>query len=207
MFAARDQENLVHGHHQIAAAKPLNQTAKTPGNRYPKTPLKVPLHDENAPTLLGGKSILGTKGKDAATFDKNAFITPMGKSIGVHHTLHIPRLTACDRTKGSSTVGTKDDQRKSQSLCNSRKQAFRRSQGTISRHTIQAKTCHDQQAGYSCRSVASARRCSRARICTSTDQRSTLRVGLLSRWLSGLQCAARQKLDARVAAPSCWCHG
>jgi hypothetical protein len=90
MFAARDQENLIHGHQQVAASKPLNQGVralppKTPGNKYPKTPLKLPLNDENAPGGFGGKSVLGTKGKGVGlgpnkggNFDKNAFVTPMG---------------------------------------------------------------------------------------------------------------------------------
>lgn len=88
MFAARDQENLVHGHQQIAASKPLNQTTrglqpKTPGNKYPKTPLKIPLNDENAPTGFGkaakGKGLENlVTGKKATAFDKNAFITPLG---------------------------------------------------------------------------------------------------------------------------------
>jgi hypothetical protein len=89
MLAARDQENLVHGHHQAAASKPLNQSTrglqpKTPGNKYPKTPLKIPLNDENAPTGFGGKTGKGkgleglATGKKGATFDKNAFVTPMG---------------------------------------------------------------------------------------------------------------------------------
>jgi hypothetical protein len=90
MLAARDQENLVHGHQQVAASKPLNQSTrslqpKTPGTRYPKTPLKVPLHDENAQTGFGGKTGKGkglenlATGKTGITFDKNAFITPMGR--------------------------------------------------------------------------------------------------------------------------------
>lgn len=84
MLAARDQENLVHGHHQAAASKPLNQNAKTSGNKYPKTPLKIPLQDENAPGGFGGKSAKGkglegfATGKKGTTFDKNAFVTPMG---------------------------------------------------------------------------------------------------------------------------------
>jgi hypothetical protein len=84
MLSARDQENLVHGHHQAAASKPLNQATKTPGNKYPKTPLKIPLQDENAPGGFGGKSIKEkgvesfAAGKRGATFDKNAFVTPMG---------------------------------------------------------------------------------------------------------------------------------
>lgn len=93
MLAARDQENLVHGHLQAAASKPLNQAVKglqpkTPRNKYPKTPLKIPLNDENAPTGFGGKSgkgkglenlVLG--GKKNATLDKNDFVTPIGKGL------------------------------------------------------------------------------------------------------------------------------
>ncbi|ESZ94594.1 hypothetical protein SBOR_5005 [Sclerotinia borealis F-4128] len=84
MFAARDQENLVHGHQQVAAAKPHNQGTrslqpKTPGNRFPKTPLKIPLNDENAPGGYGGKgTVLGTKGKGKGLGGKDAFATPVG---------------------------------------------------------------------------------------------------------------------------------
>ena len=94
MLAARDQENLVHGHQQIAASKSLNQSTrqlapKTPGNKIPKTPFKVPLNDENRPGAFGGGktglksnakdnengTVLGKKG---ALGDKDAFKTPMG---------------------------------------------------------------------------------------------------------------------------------
>lgn len=88
MFVTRDQqENLVHGHQQVAASKPLNQARglqpKTPGNKYPKTPLRIPLNDENAPTGFGktgkGKGLGDlVSGKKSITFDKNAFITPLG---------------------------------------------------------------------------------------------------------------------------------
>lgn len=91
MLAARDQENLVHGHQAAAASKPLNQARqlapKTPG-KAPKTPFKLPLNDENNVGGLGGGKVglkthgkgnenllLGAKGGLA---DKNAFITPMG---------------------------------------------------------------------------------------------------------------------------------
>jgi hypothetical protein len=91
-LAANDQENLVHGFQTAAAAKPLNQGlkgygSKTPGNKAPKTPFKIPLNDENAP-FKGGKSVLKTNGKGNQDFlgggkggdlDKNAFITPAGK--------------------------------------------------------------------------------------------------------------------------------
>lgn len=86
MFVSRDQENLVHGHQQLAASKPLNNgikglQPKTPGNKYPKTPLKIPLNDLNAAGGLIGKGKglenLVTGGKKA-TFDKSAFVTPVG---------------------------------------------------------------------------------------------------------------------------------
>ena len=98
MLAARDQENLVHGHQQAAAVKPLNQgnrqlAPKTPGNRFPKTPLKVHLNDENGVGGQGGKfgpktngngnenMIIG--GKKVGLTDKNAFVTPIGMSVKV----------------------------------------------------------------------------------------------------------------------------
>jgi hypothetical protein len=90
MLAARvDQENFVHDQQTAAAAKPLNQTlrghtAKTPGNKAPNTPFKVPLNDENT-TFRAGKSVLKTNGKGGLvegqkglTFNKNAFVTPAG---------------------------------------------------------------------------------------------------------------------------------
>ena len=78
MLAARDQENLVHGHQAAAASKPLNRQLppKTPGKQVPKTPFKIPLNDENAQGPLGGKGTLKTKGDG-----KNAFVTPMGRKI------------------------------------------------------------------------------------------------------------------------------
>ncbi|MCJ1251065.1 hypothetical protein MMC30_008296 [Trapelia coarctata] len=94
MLAARDQENLVHGQQAAAASKPLNQgvrqlAPKTPANRPPKTPFKLPLNDENgAAGFGGGKLGLNTVGrgnenimmttKKAGLGDKNAFVTPMG---------------------------------------------------------------------------------------------------------------------------------
>ncbi|KAL9026757.1 MAG: hypothetical protein Q9196_004627 [Gyalolechia fulgens] len=91
MLAARDQENLIDGHRAAAAAKPLNQGTKqalpkTPGNKTAKTPLRVPLNDENGATAFGeGKTAIG-KGTENAIFggkqggrgDGKAFITPMG---------------------------------------------------------------------------------------------------------------------------------
>jgi hypothetical protein len=93
LTAKVDQENLVHGQQTAAASKPLNQglrgfSAKTPGNKAPKTPFKVPLNDENAP-FQAGKSVLRTnngKGQDRTFFtvgkrDTSAFITPAGNIV------------------------------------------------------------------------------------------------------------------------------
>ncbi len=85
MLAARDQENLVHGHQAAAASKTLNQGArqlapKTPGNKVPKTPFKLPLNDENGIGGFGaGKTGLKTNGAG-----KNAFVTPMGKPFSTY---------------------------------------------------------------------------------------------------------------------------
>ncbi|KAL8886283.1 MAG: hypothetical protein Q9192_006510 [Flavoplaca navasiana] len=91
MLAARDQENLVHGHQAVAAAKPLNQgvkqlAPKTPGNKTAKTPIRVPLNDENGTIAIGGgkktvgkgneNSIFG--GKKGGMLENKAFVTPMG---------------------------------------------------------------------------------------------------------------------------------
>jgi len=86
LLAANDQENRVRSFAGGAAGKALGNSlkpqsfaAKTPGNRVPKTPFKVPLNDEND---LGktGKGGLKTNGKGKqTTLDKNAFITPAGK--------------------------------------------------------------------------------------------------------------------------------
>lgn len=94
MLAARDQENLVQWHQTAAASKPLNQGTKqlppkTPGNKVPKTPFKIPLNDENGPPRFGGgKTGLNVNGrgnenlttmrKKGGLGDKNAFVTPSG---------------------------------------------------------------------------------------------------------------------------------
>ena len=93
MFATRDQENLVHGHQAAAASKPLNQgikqlAPKTPGNKIPKTPFKIPLNDENGVHGRGkiglnangkGNENIATGAKKEGLGDKNAFVTPIGR--------------------------------------------------------------------------------------------------------------------------------
>ncbi len=92
MLAARDQENRVFSHQAGAVAKQQNLQPKTPGARFPKTPLKVPLNDENATRVLGGKSVLGdrpgggnenirTVGRGAKGAEKSNLVTPLGMCI------------------------------------------------------------------------------------------------------------------------------
>lgn len=93
MLAARDQENLAFSHHAGAVAKQQQNQGirqlqpKTPGARYPKTPLKIPLNDENANHGLG-KSVLGgrsrganenimTIGKGGKAAEKSNWVTPL----------------------------------------------------------------------------------------------------------------------------------
>ncbi|KAL4797249.1 hypothetical protein BDV19DRAFT_359211 [Aspergillus venezuelensis] len=85
MLALRDQENLVHAHQTVAASKPLNQSTrqlqpKTPGNRAPKTPFKVPLKDENDPLAFGKKTVKsgGKQNENDKPSAKDAFVTPLG---------------------------------------------------------------------------------------------------------------------------------
>lgn len=75
MFATRDQENLVSIHQTAANHKQLNQN----NARYPKTPLKVPLNDENVVRGFGGagKSVLGGK----TNGDKSQWVTPAGEHL------------------------------------------------------------------------------------------------------------------------------
>ncbi|PNY18313.1 Uncharacterized protein TCAP_07573 [Tolypocladium capitatum] len=83
LAAHRDQENLEHSHQ--AASK---QVPKTPGARYPKTPVGF-RNDENARTAFAGKTAVGggaTKpgGIDRLTVkgtgQRQAMVTPMGEA-------------------------------------------------------------------------------------------------------------------------------
>lgn len=103
MLAAHDQENLFHGHQATAAGKPLNNGVrqlppKTPSNKPFKTPLKLPLNDENGANPFGGGKTggktMGQKnenllagGKPGGLVGKNAFVTPMGKSSATQRDL------------------------------------------------------------------------------------------------------------------------
>lgn len=110
LAAHQDQENIAAAHHNAAAAKPLNHGikgyagAKTPANKAPKTPFKVPLNDENG-TTKAGKNLLKTGGKGGenqlmptgkklgAPADNSAFVTPAGSSSSLHFGLERGVLT------------------------------------------------------------------------------------------------------------------
>ncbi|RYP24507.1 hypothetical protein DL765_000527 [Monosporascus sp. GIB2] len=91
MLAVRDQENLVHARQNGASLKQQQGRQlqpKTPGARYPKTPIKVPLNDENATYVVGAaKSNLAGRArgnenaltsKASKGLDKSNFVTPIG---------------------------------------------------------------------------------------------------------------------------------
>jgi hypothetical protein len=85
MLSIRDQENLVSRHQTGAVLK--QQQNNQLGSRYPKTPIKIPLNDENVGHMKGGgKSVLAnrTRGNENAPaskglkgLDKSNFVTPM----------------------------------------------------------------------------------------------------------------------------------
>lgn len=80
-------------HQAGAAAKQQQQNQsfrtlqpKTPGARYPKTPLKIPLNDENATHVFGGKSALRPKDNNenitaVGKGGKSTFVTPLGRFL------------------------------------------------------------------------------------------------------------------------------
>ncbi|KAL8718510.1 MAG: hypothetical protein Q9225_004359 [Loekoesia sp. 1 TL-2023] len=91
MLAARDQENLVHGHQAAAAAKPHSQGVKqflpkTPGNKTAKAPFKIPINDENGATVFGGGKKTLAKGSENGIYggkqgggaEGKGFVTPLG---------------------------------------------------------------------------------------------------------------------------------
>ncbi|KAI0540974.1 hypothetical protein GGR58DRAFT_72195 [Xylaria digitata] len=75
MFAARDQENLAFSHQHGAVLKQQQGQAsrqlgpKTPGGKFSKTPMKVPLNDENGANAMTAKTLKGGV--------KSNFMTPM----------------------------------------------------------------------------------------------------------------------------------
>ncbi|KAK0739277.1 hypothetical protein B0T21DRAFT_391484 [Apiosordaria backusii] len=80
LAAHHDQEN-VYMHQAGGSNKQLQ--AKTPGARYPKTPLKIPLNDENANHGFGGKGLLQTKGNNGlGKSGKQALVTPAAPQTG-----------------------------------------------------------------------------------------------------------------------------
>lgn len=93
MIISNGVENLINGNYQLAASKSLGNSVKghqpkTPGKILSHAPLVVPIRDENAPSLFGGKpgkskdveNLVAFKKKNT-THDKYEFVTPMGAPI------------------------------------------------------------------------------------------------------------------------------
>lgn len=77
MLALRD-ENIVNAAEAARQVHGKSQLApKTPGARYPKTPSKIPLNDENA---VGGKTALRPKGTINQPLKQKNLVTPSGMS-------------------------------------------------------------------------------------------------------------------------------
>lgn len=110
LAAHHDQENLVQSHQVPAKTGAKQLPPKTPGPRYPKTPMKIPLNDENAP-VTGGKGLIGG-GKNTVT-KKQALATPMGKYDAVGGKCDTAersrvRLTVClEGTRPRAPLGNK----------------------------------------------------------------------------------------------------
>ncbi|KAI1180953.1 hypothetical protein F4777DRAFT_180496 [Nemania sp. FL0916] len=100
MFAARDQENLAASHQHGAVLKQQQNHAnrqlgqKTPGPKFSKTPMKVPLNDENGARMTS-KAFKGG--------DKSSFVTP--KAQGARAVLGDKTTNA--KAKAQQTVNVK----------------------------------------------------------------------------------------------------
>lgn len=108
MFAPRvDQENTIHAHQQAAASKPLNQGLKGLAAKTPAR--KIPLNDENATEILGGKTGKGLTKNGGGKLDKSAFVTPAGgnRSISI---LDYRRANGMTRTSYTRSFGHEDDE-------------------------------------------------------------------------------------------------
>ncbi len=174
MLAARDQENLAHGHQQAAASKPLNQgtrqlAPKTPGNKAPKTPFKLPLNDENGPCLFGaGKSVLKINGKGNENLvtgakkgglgDKDAFKTPMGIFCKTRFTFIVRAKRRLYRPAEPSPSRIEDDQRKDQGFpypCSTVRRRCTRQESAkeciclCTKGEVEGFSCRDDEAGHS----------------------------------------------------------
>lgn len=114
----RDVENQVHGHHP-----------KTPGTRYPKTPLRRDRNDENAPTAFAGKNTIGgasrlagvDKSMTKGNTTRQPLVTPMSMCEQVVKGLAM-LLTGSPviRRPLSSCSRQQDDQRESTNRTGSR---------------------------------------------------------------------------------------
>ncbi|KAK9439556.1 hypothetical protein VB005_07712 [Metarhizium brunneum] len=98
LAAHRDQENLVHSHHQ----GPTKQQPKTPGARYPKTPGNFGRGDENAPMAFADKTAFGGGAKLGG---KDRLMT--GKMTGQRQTMLTPMDNRTRAPLGNKTTNAK----------------------------------------------------------------------------------------------------
>lgn len=122
-LAAHDQENAVRSLQVGPGGKPLNAAAKsfgskTPANKAPKTPFKLPLNDENNFTRGGkqdGKGSLFMTTQKGGKLDASAFVTPAG--MRCFPTTVAAQLTdSTTRSSQPCSAGRKDNQRQRQGL-------------------------------------------------------------------------------------------
>ncbi|KAI0397260.1 hypothetical protein F5Y17DRAFT_391024 [Xylariaceae sp. FL0594] len=140
MFATRDQENVAFCQRQGALKSQQGQT-KTPGPGFSKTPLKVPLNDENTSRLVAAKH--GENGKRAIA------ATPM---IGTQSRAILGDKTTNAKAKGLQSVNFKTNTTKPGENSHTRLQRTQQ-QNTArrARQQAQAETrklqIHDEEAG------------------------------------------------------------
>ncbi|KAM4055945.1 hypothetical protein HRG_002870 [Hirsutella rhossiliensis] len=100
LAAHRDQENLVH-----TTQVPTKQQPKTPGARYPKTPLGFRNNDENAPTAFAGKTGMG--GGAGTTIRAGGNEKLMAKGTGKGPAMVTPMETRPRAPLGNKTTNVK----------------------------------------------------------------------------------------------------
>ncbi|EQL00263.1 hypothetical protein G6O67_004107 [Ophiocordyceps sinensis] len=100
LAAHRDQENLVH-----TTQVPTKQQPKTPGARYPKTPLASRNNDENVSTTFAGKT--GLAGGGGATTRAGRNDKLMAKGTGKGPAMVTPMDTRIRAPLGNKTTNAK----------------------------------------------------------------------------------------------------
>jgi hypothetical protein len=122
-LAAHDQENAVRSLQVGPGGKPLNAAAKsfgskTPANKAPKTPFKLPLNDENNFTRGGKQDAKGSlfmTTQKGGKLDASAFVTPAGMRC-LLTTIAAQLTDSTTRSSQPCSSRRKDNQRQGQGL-------------------------------------------------------------------------------------------